>query len=78
LRGTVVFVRDLGELFECYVDCGLDEHVIVAGSPRDWVPVAQGAEVTVRFPAEDCVVVEGSGGSSSERDQRERSPQEEI
>jgi putative spermidine/putrescine transport system ATP-binding protein len=76
LAGTVVFVRDLGELFECYVDCGLDEHVIVAGSPRDWVPVAQGANVAVRFPPEACVVVEGSGGSSSEREQRERSPQE--
>ncbi len=57
LPGTVVFVRDLGELFECFVDCGLDEHVIVAGSPRDWVPVEQGAEVVVRFPAESCVVV---------------------
>jgi putative spermidine/putrescine transport system ATP-binding protein len=57
LPGTVVFVRDLGELFECYVDCGIGEHVIVAGSPRDWVPVEQGAEVAVRFPAEACVVV---------------------
>ncbi|HZB79169.1 MAG TPA: ABC transporter ATP-binding protein [Actinomycetota bacterium] len=57
LPGTVVFVRDLGELFECFVDCGTDEHVIVAGSPRDWVPVQQGAQVAVRFPAEDCVVV---------------------
>jgi putative spermidine/putrescine transport system ATP-binding protein len=57
LPGTVVFVRDLGELFECYVDCGVGEHVIVAGSPRDWVPVQQGAQVAVRFPAEDCVVV---------------------
>ena len=76
LPGTVVFVRDLGELFECFVDCGMDEHVIVAGSPRDWVPVRQGAQVAVHFPAEACVVVEGSGGSRSERDQRERSPQE--
>ena len=57
LPGTVVFVRDLGELFECFVDCGMEEHVIVAGSPRDWVPVQQGANVTVRFPAEACVVV---------------------
>jgi putative spermidine/putrescine transport system ATP-binding protein len=57
LPGTVVFVRDLGELFECFVDCGMDEHVIVAGSPRDWVPVQQGVRVAVRFPAEDCVVV---------------------
>jgi hypothetical protein len=57
LSGTVVFVRDLGELFECYVDCGLDEHVVVAGSPRDWVPVSQGQRVAVRFPPEACVVV---------------------
>src|SRR5688500_3806517 len=57
LPGTVVFVRDLGELFECFVDCGMDEHVIVAGSPRDWVPVQQGAQVAVHFPAEACVVV---------------------
>jgi putative spermidine/putrescine transport system ATP-binding protein len=57
LPGTVVFVRDLGELFECFVDCGVGEHVIVAGSPRDWVPVQQGAEVAVLFPAEACVVV---------------------
>jgi putative spermidine/putrescine transport system ATP-binding protein len=57
LPGTVVFVRDLGELFECYVDCGLEDHVIVAGSPRDWVPVEQGAQVAVRFPSEACVVV---------------------
>jgi putative spermidine/putrescine transport system ATP-binding protein len=57
LPGTVVFVRDLGELFECFVDCGLEEHVIVAGSPRDWVPVEQGAAVSVRFPAAECVVV---------------------
>jgi hypothetical protein len=60
------------------VDCGVGDPVIVAGSPRDWVPVAQGAEVAVRFPADDCIVVVGSGGSSSERDQRERSPQEET
>jgi putative spermidine/putrescine transport system ATP-binding protein len=57
LPGKVVFVRDLGELFECFVDCGMDDHVIVAGSPRDWVPVEQGAGVSVRFPAEECVVV---------------------
>jgi putative spermidine/putrescine transport system ATP-binding protein len=57
LPGTVVFVRDLGELFECFVDCGLEEHVVVAGSPRERVAVAQGDEVTVRFPPEACVVV---------------------
>ncbi len=59
IPGTVVFVRDLGELFECYVDCGLDENVVVAGSPRDRVPVEQGDRVTVRFPPEACVVVRG-------------------
>jgi putative spermidine/putrescine transport system ATP-binding protein len=59
LRGDVVFVRDLGELFECYVDCGLGQNVVVAGSPRDRVAVAQGDRVTVRFPAEACVVVRG-------------------
>jgi putative spermidine/putrescine transport system ATP-binding protein len=59
IRGSVVFVRDLGELFECYVDCGLDENVVVAGSPRDRVPVEQGDRVTVRFPPEACVVVRG-------------------
>jgi ABC-type Fe3+/spermidine/putrescine transport system ATPase subunit len=57
LRGTVVFVRDLGELFECYVDCGLEENVVVAGSPRERVRVSQGDRVTVRFPPEACVVV---------------------
>jgi len=57
LTGTVVFVRDLGEMFECYVDCGLDRNVVVAGSPRDRVPVGQGDRVTVRFPPEACVVV---------------------
>jgi len=57
--GTVVFVRDLGELFECYVDCGLADNVVVAGSPRDRVPVDQGDAVTVRFPPEACVVLTG-------------------
>jgi putative spermidine/putrescine transport system ATP-binding protein len=57
LPGTVVFVRDLGELFECYVDCRLDDHIIVAGSPRERMDVSQGDRVTVRFPREACVVV---------------------
>ncbi len=57
LQGTVVFVRDLGELFECYVDCGTGEHVIVAGSPRERIAVAQGERVAVAFPPEACVVV---------------------
>jgi putative spermidine/putrescine transport system ATP-binding protein len=58
LPGRVVFVRDLGELFECYVDCGLDEPVVVAGSPRERVHVEQGQPVGVTFPREACVVVE--------------------
>jgi putative spermidine/putrescine transport system ATP-binding protein len=58
LPGRVVFVRDLGELFECYIDCRLKENVIVAGSPRERMDVSQGDAVTVRFPAEDCVVVQ--------------------
>ena len=57
LEGTVVFVRDLGELFECFVDCGLDKHVVVAGSPREKMPVAQGDRVVVVFPRQACVVV---------------------
>jgi ABC-type Fe3+/spermidine/putrescine transport system ATPase subunit len=57
LPGRVVFVRDLGELFECYVDCGLDQHVVVAGSPRERVHVEQGQAVMVQFPPESCVVV---------------------
>jgi putative spermidine/putrescine transport system ATP-binding protein len=57
LDGTVVVVRDRGELFACYVDCGLDDHVVVAGSPRERVAVQQGERVSVRFPQESCVVV---------------------
>jgi putative spermidine/putrescine transport system ATP-binding protein len=57
LPGRVVFVRDLGELFECYVDCGLDQHIVVAGSPRERAPVDQGDDVSVQFPPESCVVV---------------------
>ena len=55
----VVFVRDLGEMFECYVDCGLENNVVVAGSPRERVQVQQGERVAVSFPAEACVVVGG-------------------
>jgi putative spermidine/putrescine transport system ATP-binding protein len=62
LPGTVVFVRDLGELFECYVDCGQREHVIVAGSPRERADVEQGQRVAVVFPPESCVVVRGTAG----------------
>lgn len=57
LPGRVVFVRDLGEMFECYLDCGLDDHVVVAGSPRERGQARQGDRVTVHFPPEACVVV---------------------
>jgi putative spermidine/putrescine transport system ATP-binding protein len=57
LPGTVVFVRDLGESFECYVDCGLEQSIVVAGSPQEHPDVAQGDPVTVYFPPESCVVV---------------------
>ena len=54
-----MFVRDLGEMFECYVDCGLDDNVVVAGSPRERVQVEQGQRVAISFPSEACVVVGG-------------------
>jgi putative spermidine/putrescine transport system ATP-binding protein len=57
LPGSVVFVRDLGEFFECYVDCGLEEPIVVAGSPRERASVEQGDRVAVTFPPEACVVV---------------------
>ncbi|MFM7719159.1 MAG: ABC transporter ATP-binding protein [Actinomycetota bacterium] len=57
LAGSVVFVRDLGELFECYVDCGAEQPVIVAGSPRERQGVGQGDRVHVAFPPDACVVV---------------------
>jgi putative spermidine/putrescine transport system ATP-binding protein len=57
LAGRVVFVRDLGELHQCYVDCGLTDHVVVAASARDHSAVAQGDSVAVFFPPEACVLV---------------------
>lgn len=57
LPGTVVFVRDLGEVLQCYVDCGLDDHVIVAETAKSRVTVAQGDKTSVFFPPESCVVV---------------------
>jgi putative spermidine/putrescine transport system ATP-binding protein len=57
LGGSVVFVRDLGEFFECYVDCGLGEPIVVAGSPRERASVEQGDRIAVSFPPEACVVV---------------------
>jgi putative spermidine/putrescine transport system ATP-binding protein len=57
LRGTVVFMRDLGELFECYVDVGLDDPLIVAGSPRERIDVRPGDRASVSFAPDACVVV---------------------
>jgi putative spermidine/putrescine transport system ATP-binding protein len=57
IPGEVVFVRDLGTTFECFVDCGLDEPVVASGSGRDHPDVAQGDTVAVHLPPDRCVVV---------------------
>jgi putative spermidine/putrescine transport system ATP-binding protein len=61
LRGTVVFMRDLGEMFECYVDVGLDDPLIVAGSPRERIDVRPGDRASVSFAPDACVVVAPEG-----------------
>ena len=50
IPGEVVFVRDLGTTFECFVDCGLDEPLVASGSGRDHPDVAQGDTVAVHSP----------------------------
>jgi putative spermidine/putrescine transport system ATP-binding protein len=57
LPGTVVFVRDLGEVSQCYVDCGFDEHVVVAGPSQQHRGLEQGQRTAVLFPPEACIVV---------------------
>ena len=57
IPGEVVFVRDLGTTFECFVDCGLDEPLVASGAGRDHPDVAQGDTVAVHLPPERCVVV---------------------
>jgi putative spermidine/putrescine transport system ATP-binding protein len=57
LPGEVVFVRDLGASFECFVDCGLGEPVVASGNGRDHPAVAQGDTVAVLLPPDRCVVV---------------------
>lgn len=57
LDGKIVFVRDLGEILQCYVDCGFEDPVVVTGAGRDHGHVSQGDETTVFFPPEACVVV---------------------
>jgi putative spermidine/putrescine transport system ATP-binding protein len=57
IPGEVVFVRDLGTSFECFVDCGLAEPVVASGSGRDHPDVTQGDTVAVHLPPDRCVVV---------------------
>ena len=57
IPGEVVFVRDLGTTFECFVDCGLDEPLVASGSGRDHPDVGQGDTVAVHLPPDRCVVV---------------------
>ena len=49
--------RDLGTSFECFVDCGLDQPLVAAGSGRDHADLAQGDTVAVHLPPDRCVVV---------------------
>ncbi|HET6953544.1 MAG TPA: ABC transporter ATP-binding protein [Acidimicrobiales bacterium] len=60
LVGEVVFVRDLGTSFECFVDCGLDDGPLVAAASapgHDHRELAQGDRVAVHLPPDRCVVV---------------------
>jgi putative spermidine/putrescine transport system ATP-binding protein len=61
LPGTVSFVRDLGATFECFVDVGLAEPIVVQGGSRDLASgprLARGDVVRVHFPMASCVVVD--------------------
>ena len=58
IPGEVVFVRDLGTTFECFVDCGLEEPLVASGAGRDVPDVTQGDTVAVHLPPERCVVVQ--------------------
>ncbi|MFN2489323.1 MAG: ABC transporter ATP-binding protein [Actinomycetota bacterium] len=57
LPGRIVFKRDLGELSQWYVDCGLDENIIVNSPGRSERHLEQGTDVTVVFPPQVCVPV---------------------
>jgi putative spermidine/putrescine transport system ATP-binding protein len=57
LPGRIVFERDLGELSQWYVDCGLEENVVVNSPGRSEEHIEQGRRVTVYFPPEACVPV---------------------
>ncbi|MFV0525592.1 MAG: ABC transporter ATP-binding protein [Acidimicrobiales bacterium] len=58
LTGQVVFIRDLGTTFECFVDCGLDENLVASGFSRDLPPVGPGDPVEVQLHPDRCVAVE--------------------
>ena len=64
LPGTVGFVRDLGATFECFVECGFDEPIVVQGMSRDLGDIGRGDEVVVHVPPESCVVVADSPTAS--------------
>ena len=57
IPGEVVFIRDLGTTFECFVDCGLDQPLVAAGPGRDHAALARGDTVAVHLPPDRCVVV---------------------
>ncbi|MFV0257496.1 MAG: ABC transporter ATP-binding protein [Acidimicrobiales bacterium] len=57
LTGEMVFVRDLGSTFECFVDCGLEDHLVVSGFSRDLPAVAPGDPVELQLHPDRCVVV---------------------
>jgi putative spermidine/putrescine transport system ATP-binding protein len=58
LPGRIVFERDLGELSQWYVDCGLGENIVVNSPGRSERHLEQGSEVSVVFPPAACVPVE--------------------
>jgi putative spermidine/putrescine transport system ATP-binding protein len=58
LRGRIVFERDLGELSQWYVDCGLGDNIIVNSPGRSERHLEQGSDVSVVFPAQACVPLE--------------------
>ena len=56
IRGTVAFVRDVGQSVELYIDCG-DLRITSHVQPRDKPDVGQGDPVTVELPPGSCVVL---------------------
>jgi putative spermidine/putrescine transport system ATP-binding protein len=58
LPGRIVFERDLGELSQWYVDCGLGDNIIVNSPGRKERHLEQGSDVSVVFPPQACVPVQ--------------------